>query len=305
VRKLERLLNLTAALLDAVRPLTAEEIHQRVPGYPGALPSFRRQFERDKDALRSLGIPLRNEEIPYSDPPTDGYRIHKQEYRLRDPDLEPDELAALHLAASLIRLTNVEGAEAFWKLGGTARTDASAGAAVDLDTPDVVPTLFGALTDRHPVAFTYRGAPRVVEPVGLHFGRGRWYLQGHDRTRDALRSFRLDRLESPVTVDVAHRFPARPPAAAVPWEAGEDAPRTATVHVDAHQAGLAVRLLGPEAVREERPDGSVVLAIEVTHVPSFRSFVLGLLDHAEVLDPPDLRAEVVEWLERIERGQVA
>ena len=53
--KVERLLNLSAALLAAERPLTAAEIRRRVPGYPEERASFRRTFERDKDDLRELG----------------------------------------------------------------------------------------------------------------------------------------------------------------------------------------------------------------------------------------------------------
>ena len=61
--KLERLLNLTAALLHTSRPLTAEEIRERVPGYPDGLSAFRRTFERDKDDLREMGVPLSIERI--------------------------------------------------------------------------------------------------------------------------------------------------------------------------------------------------------------------------------------------------
>jgi predicted DNA-binding transcriptional regulator YafY len=303
VQKLERLLNLTAALLDAVRPLTAEEIHERVPGYPEAQASFRRQFERDKDALRALGIPLRLEAIAYSDPPADGYRIHKQEYQLRDPGLEPDELAALHLASSLLRLSGVAGDEALWKLGGSS-APAPVDAAAALPAPEPLAALFGALGERRPVAFRYRDVDRVVEPLTLHFSRGRWYLQAHDRTRGAQRSFRLDRIEGAVTVDEQHRFEARtidPPEAAAAWEIGEDAPITATVRVDAELAGWAVRELGPDSIVEEASDGAVVLSIEVVNRPAFVSFVVGFLEHAEVLGPPELRQDVIDWL----RGCVA
>ena len=94
--KLERLMKLTAALLEAVAPLSAEEIHRRVDGYPETDASFRRSFERDKDDLREMGVPIVLETVPGSDPPVDGYRIPKDQYYLADPGLEPDELAALH-----------------------------------------------------------------------------------------------------------------------------------------------------------------------------------------------------------------
>jgi proteasome accessory factor B len=116
--KLERLLNLTAALLETQRPLPAAEIAKRVYGYPEEKSAFRRAFERDKEDLREMGIPIALSEITGSDPPETGYRIPKDEYYLRDPGLEPDELAALHLAASTVRLDGIEGAGGLWKLGG-------------------------------------------------------------------------------------------------------------------------------------------------------------------------------------------
>ena len=52
-------------------------------------------------------------------------------------------------------------------------------------------------------------------------------------------------------------------------------------------------------------DGSVVVELAVTNRDAFRSFVLGLLDHAEVLAPPELRADVVDWLEADRRRRGA
>jgi proteasome accessory factor B len=122
VDKLERLLNLTAALLHTSRPLTAEEIRERVPGYPEGLSAFRRTFERDKDDLREMGVPLSIERIEAEERPIDGYRIHERDYYLRDPGLDPDEAAALNLAVSAVRLDGVQGVEALWKLGVRSTT---------------------------------------------------------------------------------------------------------------------------------------------------------------------------------------
>ena len=95
VNKLERLMNLTAALLATERPLSREELHTRVPGYPEETSSYRRAFERDKNELRQMAVPLSVEPVPGTDPPVEGYRIPPDEYYLRDPGLEADELAAL------------------------------------------------------------------------------------------------------------------------------------------------------------------------------------------------------------------
>jgi proteasome accessory factor B len=351
--KLERLLNLTAALLGTPRPLTAEQVRERVPGYPAERVAFRRAFERDKDDLRELGIPLRVERVEVDAGAREGYRIPPEEYYLSDPGLDADELAALHLATRVVRL---EGAtEALWKLGGEAGDagegseagesaesgQASAAAPVATDpalagvsqsalsaaplaevpTDERLTSLFTGLVERRAVHFSYpggrgdtegmasgsgSGSGRTVEPHRLEFQRGRWYLSGHDRDRDAPRSFRVDRILGAVEV-LAVTFPApssrHPGVRLQPWELGDEQATTARLLVDPEQAAWAIQHLGPEAVESRRPDGSAVLRIGVTNRPAFRSFVLTFLDHAEVLSPPELRREVVEWLEGMAAGR--
>ena len=91
VHRLERLINLVAALLHAKRPLTAEELRNRLPGYAEDHGTFRRAFERDKEALRDLGIPVVLEPVDdASQPGVMGYRIPKEAYYLQDPGLAPD-----------------------------------------------------------------------------------------------------------------------------------------------------------------------------------------------------------------------
>ena len=87
-----------------------------------------------------------------------------------------------------------------------------------------------------------------------------------------------------------------------PWQYGEEDVVAARVLVDASQAAAVVDQVGESAVTERRDDGSVVLELPVTNTAAFRSFVLGLLDAAEVVAPPELRAEMVAWLEGIARG---
>ena len=300
--RLERLFNLTAALLSTARPLTRQELHERVPGYPAddAKGSARRAFERDKEALRDMGIPLVVEEVERDGSTVEAYRIPREQYALRDPGLEPDELAALHLAAAAVRLEGLRGTEALWKLGGDpGDVDSGSGALAAIPTiPELVP-LFVAVSERRIVTFGYRGEERSVEPHRLSFARGRWYLDGHDRGREAQRQFRLDRLEGEVDLGPAGAFersteaPASPPP---PWQMGEEAPVEARVRIDASLAGWGVDQLGAETVTARHPDGSVEVALTVTNREAFRSFVLGFLDHAEVLAPAELRDDLVRWL---------
>jgi predicted DNA-binding transcriptional regulator YafY len=85
-----------------------------------------------------------------------------------------------------------------------------------------------------------------------------------------------------------------------PWLYGGDEEREeAVVRVDAVRAAKAVADAGASAIVERHADGSVTLTMPVLHRGAFRSWVLGLLDHAEVVGPPALRADVVAWLRRM------
>ena len=319
MHRLERLINLVAALLHAEQPLTAEELRNRLPGYAEDHATFRRAFERDKEALRDLGIPVVVEAVDAAaHPGVVGYLIPKEAYYLQDPGLAPDELAALHLAASAVRLEGVSGVEALWKLGGEVAGEApeaggGAGGRAG-GAPAVAPAVaalpgathlapvFAAISARRRIEFAYRGRTRCVDPWRLSFRTGHWYLAGHDHDAGDERMFRLDRVESEVRAigdEGAFERPSFAGPPPPPWELGGDEPVVARLLVDAAQAGWAAGHVGAEAVESWRPDGSVVLAVRVTNRDAFRSFVLGFLEHAEVLGPPELRAEVVEWLEGV------
>ena len=98
-RKIERLVNLTIALLATKRYLTKSEIFRTVEGYEGTDETKERMFERDKDDLRSLGIEI---EVGSFDPvfiDEAGYRINHSTYQMDLGALSPKELSLLSLAA--------------------------------------------------------------------------------------------------------------------------------------------------------------------------------------------------------------
>jgi proteasome accessory factor B len=298
--RLERLTNLVAVLLETSRPLTLEEIVERVPGYPAERESYRRQFERDKATLREIGVPISLEALYAFDQET-GYRIHREDYELPPLDLTDDERVALHLAVTAVHLEGGgEAKEALLKLGGIEGAAAPTLAA--LPAVPALPALFDAYRRRARVTFRYRGGPRRLDPYGIVFRNGHWYVVGFDADRAAIRAFRADRIDSEVEAGPAAAF-ERPdgfdPASALrdePWRFGDEEPVEALVLVSATQAGWVEADLGGKAVAERRDDGSVVVRMAVTNREAFRSFVLGLLDHAEVLAPPELRADMVAWL---------
>lgn len=308
--KLERLLNLTMALLQTPRPLTAAEIRERVPGYPDSEASFRRAFERDKDSLREMGVPVTLIEISHTDPPTDGYRILEADYYLRDPGFEADELAALHLAASAVKIDSTHGIEGLWKLGGVVEDPTAAPASrpssespeatVALPGDPNLGPLFSAVTDRRSVSYTYNGTNRTVDPYRLDFQRGHWYLTAFDHVRAEERNFRVDRIESEVQLGRTNAFTrpatAVPGGPAQPWQFGEGDPVTAYLLVDRDQAPWVRQHLGDDAVVETRASGAIVFRVSVNNWPAFRSFALTFLEHAEILSPPELRDRMVAWL---------
>ncbi len=215
-RKTERLLGLVVCLLSSPRYLTAVQIRAAVPGYPESFEAFKRMFERDKEELRELGIPL---ETGFNSAGEDeaGYRIPRQAYVLPEIRLEPDEAAVLSLAARVWRQAELAGAAA----GALLKLRAAGVDAEETAETGIEPRLlageaaFGplweAVRDRRPVTFAYRAAGRSepqqrhLQPWGVVNRHGRWYVAGHDTDRDAARVFRLSRIEGDGAVQRARR----------------------------------------------------------------------------------------------------
>ena len=302
--RLERLINLTATLLATRRPLTLEELADRLePGYPGELAARRRQFERDKETLRELGVPITVEAVDALGG-EQGYRIHPDDYYLPDPGLDPAERAALHLAVTAVEVGGFDPLAALRKLGG-AEGEGAGQAVASFELTPHLGDCFDAVTRRSELGFSYRGDDRRLEPYGILHRFGHWYVVGRDVDRDAPRAFRVDRLDGPPEVGPPGTFAV--PAGIEPTDFlssdpltyGDDQPIRARVLVDSARASLVTGSLGDEAVVEHRDDGAVVVALDVVNRDAFRAFVLDLLDHAEVLDPPELRAEIVDWLDAL------
>jgi len=315
VAKLDRLLNLVAALIDTTVPLTADDIRERVPGYSQESDdAFHRTFERDKDDLRELGIPIETVNVEHLEQPRAAYTILRDRYELADPGLEPDELAALHLAATTIQAEGLdpdEAEEGLRKLGGLAGVDPapSPGAAAPvgaLPVPTALLDLFGAAVERREVTFDYAGAQRQVRPHRLQFERGRWYLSGHDLVRDAPRSFRVDRIEGAVGVGDPGAFepPDEIPGVVLrPWELGDGEAVPTRIRIDRELARAVLADDPTLQVVDSLDDGAVVVELAVRSPGGLRNFVLTMLDRAEILSPPELRAELVDWVHAFVPGR--
>ena len=205
-RRTERLLNLVICLLHTRSYLTAERIRELVAGYDEAPTddAFKRMFERDKEDLRDLGIPLETgANSAYDEEP--GYRIARRDYALPDITLAPGEAAAVGLAARMWSSASMSAA-ATRALRKLEAAGVEVGALPEGLQPRVesggsaFPVLAEAVHDGRRVTFDYRsgGAPdataRTVEPWGVVWWHGRWYLVGRDVDKDATRVFRLSRI---------------------------------------------------------------------------------------------------------------
>ncbi|HWL41346.1 MAG TPA: WYL domain-containing protein [Ilumatobacter sp.] len=304
--RVERLTNLLALLKETREPLTLVQIAGSLEGqYPDGEQNRRAAFERDKAALRDIGVPIETEQILGG--PEAGstrYWIDRDRYELRDLDLDPDETRALQVALAATRPGSQAGQDALWKVGAGLLGGSAAVSAVVPDDP-ALPIVREAVTARHAVRFRYRGLDRTVDPWGLLLRSGLWYLIGYDHARGEQRTYRLDRRESDVAVLDGTTF-ERPagfdPAKVLfadPLQIGGEpdaAVRTARVRVDAGPAATVVADLGDDRVLARHPDGSVEVSVPYVNTDAFRTWVLGLLEHAEVLEPADLRADIVAWL---------
>lgn len=305
--RVERLTNLLALLLETVEPLSLVQIAGELGDqYPAGESARRTAFERDKAALRDIGVPIDQHVVPggqYAGQTR--YWVDRDRYELADLDLDPDETRALQVAMAATRPGSSTGQNALWKLGADAAQDAVAVAAVVPDLPSL-PALRDAVARRVRVMFGYRDVPREVDPWGLLLRSGFWYLVGFDHGRGARRTYRIDRIDGDVTTAPGESFD-RPagfdPRDAFPDDAktmGADDPSAeALVLVDAARAAVVEREIGSDRVAERRGDGAVVLRVPCANEWAFRSWLLGHLDDAEVLGPPGVREALVAWLESV------
>ncbi len=296
--RLERLTDLVLVLLNAPRPLSLETIGRDVPGYPAEHDARRQAFERDKRLLREEGIPVATEAIGGQE--QFGYRIDPEAFYLPDLGLDPEEQTALSLAVAGVHLGDPSGRYALLKLGSAGVAEARPVASIV--PPAGLPVLYDAIRTGAEVTFAYRGEPRRGAPRGLRFHGGRWYLAAWDLDRADWRTFRVDRIEGEPLV-VAPRGPRAPldgrPPLLGPWGVPEDDEEAVLVRVDSIEARRVAAEVGDGAVVRWEGDGSVVLSLGVSTTGTLRSWVLGLLDHAEVLGPEAWRQQMVAWLEAL------
>ncbi|OMC29406.1 WYL domain-containing protein [Mycobacterium sp. GA-1841] len=325
VSKVERLMNLVIALLSTRSFLPADKIRASVAGYADS-PSdeaFSRMFERDKNELRDLGIPLETGRVSKFDA-GEGYRINRDSYELPPVQLSADEAAAVAVATQLWQspelVTATQGALLKLRAAGVDVDSEGAGVAIASTatlpglrgSEEVLRILLSAIDSGHAVRFRHRASrsaehtSRTVEPWGVVTHRGRWYLVGHDRDRDDIRTFRLSRIDADVSTigpagavakpegvnlrEIVARAVAELPTGeqARVWIAGGRA-----TALRRQATAVVPRTLGGRAGEE--------ITVDIGMSDRLAREIAGYGADAVALEPPSLREDVVSRL-RAQRG---
>lgn len=219
-RKIERLINLTIALLATKRYLTKSEIFNSVEGYEGSAETKERMFERDKDDLRSLGIEI---EVGSFDPlfnDEPGYRIKQEKYQFDLGEITPIEVSLLSLAAqawqeasfgdvaqsALLKLKSIG-------IPGDELLIPSTVHKLDDGGQDIA-LISKAIASQQLLSFEYLDpdlsiTDRRMVPLSLSTRSGFWYIAGVDQEVQEIRTFRLDRIRNQITAgDTPSEFEA-------------------------------------------------------------------------------------------------
>ncbi len=309
----ERLVNLVVALMATEQGLTKETILGSVAGYREQAESgatkdaLEKMFERDKESLRGLGVPI--ETIgDYADPDDlreARYRVPKSEYGLpEDISFTPAELALLSLAGGVWSRSS---------MSVDARSGLRKIRALGIDVDEPIIGYSPRITVREPafaplqqaieqtrvVTFPYlkpgEPAPRTrrIRPLALVDYEARWHVYGFDLGVDAARTFLLSRIVGDVQLIRDTFDPALREGAGERAVAGlQDVARrnSALLEVDPGTEA-AVRLSRRGAPAEQ---GMTVPYVDV-HVLADELASYG--PEVRVVSPIELRDEVVRRLE--------
>ena len=313
-RKTERILNLTICLLVSGRFVPRSRIREAVEGYHDLSDAaFERTFERDKDELRALGVPI---EVGSFDPLFDdepGYRILPGEFELPPIDLDAEEASVVGVAARVWQHASMAEStmSAIAKLRAAGvEPDVSQLAALEPSVQASEPAfepLWNAVLDRSRVSFTYRdGSHRTLEPWGMTASKGRWYVIGRDTDRAATRMFKLSRM-----TDVPRRA-SKPGAYEVPADldlralARSLAPREPTqqtlLALRSGSVGVLRRRGQPASTDVDLPSGFDVLTVGFSDLWSAAEEISRYGADVVVLEPADLRELVVRGLTAVVEG---
>ncbi|MFZ2963802.1 MAG: WYL domain-containing protein [Rhodoglobus sp.] len=312
----ERLFSLVLALLATDAGLTKSEILSTVQGYrqkyshSGDNANLERQFERDKDDIRELGVPLETIESPGQAGNNQNlrYRIPRGSYELpSDIRFSPEETALLNLAAMVWREGSLSGESrrAVLKLRslGVTTTEPVLGYAPKVRVREPAFEPLNAALEKHLfVRFGYlkpgdtEARVRHVAPLALVQHQGRWHLYAEEPASRSDRTFLLRRIVSEV-VTTTETFPApEGDQTAAALEGLEEVWNAHTAVVEVQPGTDAAARLGKR--RGTVVESSGALRLHYSDANIFADELAGFGPEALVISPPELRDAVRTRLER-------
>lgn len=312
------------ALVASTNGVSKHELLSSVYGYADRFRdasqrvALDRQFERDKEQLRQLGIPVETIESP-GEPGNNQlmrYRISKAALQVPEGLAFNDrELMMLRMAALAWRegsLTD-EARRAAMKLeslgAGSNAPSLGVSAGFGMSEPSA-PALLAAIESGRIAEFAYqlpsRETPlaRRVYPLQLHRFEGRWHLIAHDLDRTATRVFLLARISGPVVVRDRKGSEADFPddaAALVERSLSElrQLQHDTPVRLRVRPGSFAELRFSPNAERRELEDGSSELTFGSVDLRELAVLIASYGSEAEVLEPAILRDAVAGALRRV------
>lgn len=306
--------SLVLALLATDHGLTKNQILSTVQGYrqrfspQGDNANLERQFERDKDDIRDLGVPLETIDSPGQAGNNQSlrYRIPRGEYELpRDISFSAEETALLGLAAMVWREGSLSGESrrAIIKLKAlgaeTLEPVLSYTPRVRVREDSFEP--LSAAIDKHQIVqFGYlkpgedRARVRTVAPLALVQFQGRWHCTAFEPESGERKTFLLRRIVSQIT----STGKTRPPTGEDEAELGLQelnavwAERRAEVRIQpTSDADTRLRKLRGASAS---PDGTLVLHYVDANILADELASYG--PEVVVLSPPELVSAVEERL---------
>ncbi|TDN93018.1 WYL domain-containing protein [Microbacterium sp. BK668] len=308
----ERLVNLVVALMATEQGLTKDTILSSVSGYReqseagASKDALEKMFERDKESLRGLGVPI--ETIGDRADPDDlreaRYRVPTAEYELpEDIEFTPAEIALLNLAGGVWSESSMsaEARSGLRKIRalGIAVEDPIIGYSPRISLRDPsFPALQQAIEQSRVVTFPYlkpgEEAPRLrrVQPLALVEYEARWHVFGYDLNVGADRTFLLSRIVG----DVEATREAFDPA--LRDGAGERALADLEALAERQLALLEVNPGTEAALRLSRRSRPAAQGIRVPYVDVhfFADELASYGPEVRVVEPGDLRDQVVARL---------
>ncbi len=304
--KTERLLNLVFAMMSTRRAISRSDIRDNVAGYedPSSDKAFERMFERDKDELRSMGLPIETVTDAMGD--ILGYRISASEYEFIDLELTPVDIIVLGVAAqvwdqavlSAPAQTALRKIEA--KYGkSVVKPPAELSGLVRLQAHDIsLPKLLNAAREKRVVKFEYQSrsgvhSQRRIEPWALICRQGNWYCIGFDLDRKDQRTFKLPRIQGPVRLTAESHRASRPENPTMEIPPAEDVITAMITVTKGHGA-----MLRRSATQIDRTPAGDRLTVQGSLLDLTQWTLLALADVVSI-ESPILKAEVLASSERL------